>query len=221
MIDARNDIICTATIFISMIFMKLFEVNIDGYLSFLVSLFIIYSSIKLLKEVIDPLLGISFTPEQVELIKEEILSHKEVKGFHDLLIHSYGDYHTYASVHVEVEEKMSLLKAHEIMDKIEKAVEKKGNIYLTIHVDPLDMNDEIKNELHQKVKAALKMFDKDLSFHDFRVVVTKKSIKMIFDIIVPYEKTYHQKEILAFLHKALDEKDKKYYFSVRIEHPFY
>ena len=56
-IDTRNDTLTTTAILISMITMKITNINIDGFLGLLVSLFIIISSIKTLKEVLEPIIG--------------------------------------------------------------------------------------------------------------------------------------------------------------------
>ena len=64
-IDTRNDIITTTVILISMIIMKLFNINIDGILGVMVSIFVIYSSIMLLIEAVQPLIGIKPSKEQV------------------------------------------------------------------------------------------------------------------------------------------------------------
>jgi len=45
-IDTRNDILSTSVILLAMIIMGLFNINIDGYLGLIVSLFVIYSSVN-------------------------------------------------------------------------------------------------------------------------------------------------------------------------------
>ena len=57
-IDARNDIISTLAVLAATIIMGIFKINIDAYTGIIVSIFIIISSIKSLKETINPLLGI-------------------------------------------------------------------------------------------------------------------------------------------------------------------
>lgn len=57
--DSRNDIITTTVVLISTIVIKFTGVNIDGYAGLLVSLFIIISSIILIKETINPLIELN------------------------------------------------------------------------------------------------------------------------------------------------------------------
>ena len=57
-IDARNDAISTLAVLVATIIIGLFKINIDAYTGIIVSIFIIISSIKSLKDTINPLLGI-------------------------------------------------------------------------------------------------------------------------------------------------------------------
>ena len=140
--DARNDILTTLTVLITMIVMGIFKINIDAYMGLLVSGFIILSSINSLKDTINPLLGNVPSKEKVEKIKEKILSHKEIIGIHDLRIHSYGEQNDFVTVHAEVPDTMNIVEAHEIADIVEREFKEELNIDLTIHIDPLNVNDE-------------------------------------------------------------------------------
>ena len=75
-IDARNDIITTSAVLLSVIIMGIFKINIDAYAGLIVSIFIVISGINTLKDTINPLLGVVATKEQVEEIKSKILINK-------------------------------------------------------------------------------------------------------------------------------------------------
>ena len=168
-IDARNDIIATTTVLVSTILMDKCNLNIDAYTGFIVSLFIIITAIRSLRETVDPLLGSPADLEFVNKIKEIILSHEEIIGIHDLLIHSYGNGNDFATVHAEVSSFMSLLDAHYLADEIEREIQEKLNLGLTIHVDPLDIDNESVIKARKKIKEILKNFDNTLKIHDFRM----------------------------------------------------
>ena len=87
-VDTRNDIISTTTILISMIIMGIFKINIDGYLALAVSGLMIYSSLQMIKEVLEPIIGIIPTEEQVNEVTQKLLSYTCVRGIHDLVIHN-------------------------------------------------------------------------------------------------------------------------------------
>lgn len=218
--DARNDILTTLTVLITMIVMGIFKINIDAYMGLLVSGFIILSSINSLKDTINPLLGNVPSKEKVEKIKEKILSHKEIIEIHDLRIHSYGEQNDFVTVHAEVPDTMNIVEAHEIADIVEREFKEELNIDLTIHIDPLNVNDEETKKIKEKVENTLKNFDKEISIHDFRVVTAKGHSNVIFDIVIPYGKNYNKYELLGVLEEGFKDEDKKYYFIFNIDRPF-
>ena len=218
--DARNDILTTLTVLITMIVMGIFKINIDAYMGLLVSGFIILSSINSLKDTINPLLGNVPSKEKVEKIKEKILSHKEIIGIHDLRIHSYGEQNDFVTVHAEVPDTMNIVEAHEIADIVEREFKEELNIDLTIHIDPLNVNDEETKKIKEKVENTLKSFDKEITIHDFRVVTAKGHSNVIFDIVIPYGKNYNKYELIGVLEEGFKDEDKKYYFIFNIDRPF-
>lgn len=218
--DARNDILTTLAVLITMIVMGIFKINIDAYIGLLVSGFIILSSINSLKDTINPLLGNVPSKEKVEKIKEKILSHKEIIGIHDLRIHSYGEQNDFVTVHAEVPDTMNIVEAHEIADIVEREFKEELNIDLTIHIDPLNVNDGETKKIKEKVENALKNFDKEITIHDFRVVTAKGHSNVIFDIVIPYGKNYNKYELIGVLEEGFKDEDKKYYFIFNIDRPF-
>ena len=218
--DARNDILTTLTVLITMIVMGIFKINIDAYMGLLVSGFIILSSINSLKDTINPLLGNVPSKEKVEKIKEKILSHKEIIEIHDLRIHSYGEQNDFVTVHAEVPDTMNIVEAHEIADIVEREFKEELNIDLTIHIDPLNVNDEETKKIKEKVENTLKNFDKEITIHDFRVVTAKGHSNVIFDIVIPYGKNYNKYELLGVLEEGFKDEYKKYYFIFNIDRPF-
>ena len=202
-----------------MVIMKVFNINVDGYIGLIISLFIVVSSIKMIKETIDPLLGVIPSEEQINKIKNEISKHEGVEGIHDLMIHNYGEGKDFATVHVEVSSDMNIVVAHDLADSIEKSVLKEFNINLTVHIDPIDIKDKEINMLYDKTKKILKEFDKEISLHDFRVVRNSDSKKIIFDVVVPFEKEYCEEELVKILGEKLKNEKEKFSFTLNVEKP--
>lgn len=219
-VDARNDTITTSTVLLSMIIMNIFSINIDGYIGLLVSLFIIYSSIRMIRETIKPLISEKPTKRLVNKIKRELLSFDGVNEIHDLLIHSYGTASTFATVHIEVPATTTLLNCHELVDKIERHFEDKLNINLTIQVDPVDKSNPKTKEIYQKIKKALKTLNKKLSIHGLRVVYNADCIKVLFDILEDFSSNLSKKEITKVLQESFSDEDIKYEFIFTIDKPF-
>ena len=115
---------------------------------------------------------------------------------------------------------MNIVEAHEIADIVEREFKEELNIDLTIHIDPLNVNDEETKKIKEKVENTLKNFDKEITIHDFIVVTAKGHSNVIFDIVIPYGKNYNKYELLGVLEEGFKDEDKKYYFIFNIDRPF-
>ncbi len=217
-IDARNDIISTTSVLVASMIMGITKINLDAYFGFIVSIFILISALKMLKDTINPLLGIVPDDEKVRFIRKKILSYDGVYGIHDLVIHNYGVGSDFVTVHIEVNSNINIVDGHNIVDNIEKDFKEKYGIHLTVHIDPIDINNEKVKILKEKTIKDLKTFDKTLSIHDFRIVSNKDTTNILFDVLIPFDKNYSKEEIISYLNQKFEED--KYHFIIDIDRPY-
>lgn len=215
--DSMNDVISTATVLVAIVFSKLTNNQIDGYMGVAVALFILYSGGQLVLETLNPLLGLAPDPTLVADIEKEILSYEGVLGIHDLMVHSYGPGKLFASVHVEVAAEGDLLASHDMIDNIEREVSDKFNLSLVIHMDPLATNDERVNELRGQVTEIIDLIDQDLSMHDFRVVYGPTHSNLIFDIVVPTKFEVSDKELKETIDREIKKIDSTFNSVITID----
>lgn len=135
--DSRNDVLASGSVLLCCALEYFFQIKLDAYAALAVALFILYSGIKLTGETISPLLGKKADDEMIEQISELVLSHEQVLGIHDLLVHDYGPGKCYASVHAEMSAAEDPVVSHEIIDHIEKETLERMNVHLVIHFDPV------------------------------------------------------------------------------------
>lgn len=215
--DSRNDVISTTAVLIASVIMQATGVNIDGYAGLAVSLFIIISGAKLIKETVDPLLGMTPGPELVETIRSRLLSYDGVLGIHDLSVHSYGAAQIYVFVHVEVDAKEDAMKSHDLVDNIERDFKKDLGIHLSVHTDPILYGDEETDEYKAKVKQTLAALNPKISIHDFRIVKGPTHVNLVFDVLVPYDVTESEEELREALTKAFADEPLPCYFVFEID----
>ena len=204
--DSRNDVISTSGVLIGVILSNyVFNFNLDGYIGLGVSIFILISGIKLIKETTDPLIGVAPDKELIKTITDDILAYKGVYGIHDLVCHMYGQTKLFMTVHVEVDARTNILESHDLIDNIEKDMKEKYNIEISIHMDPIEMDNEELNEFHKVLSTTLKGINKNLSFHDLRMVKGYTHTNIIFDVVVPFESKINNEEVFNILLKAAKE----------------
>ena len=90
----------------------------DGWAGLGVALFLIYTGIEIAKDAVDDLIGKPPTSEDIESIRQIVMSVDGVLGAHDITIHSYG-HDKFASVHVEIDAERSTAAAHDISEEVE------------------------------------------------------------------------------------------------------
>ncbi len=212
--DSLNDVFSTGAVLISMVAGDLFNVGLDGYTGILVSVFIIWSGIGLVRETMDTILGKPPEKEFVEDIAQRILSYEGVIGIHDLIVHSYGPSKTFASAHAEVDARGDILASHDIIDNIEREISSALGIELVIHMDPIVTDDETVNDVRQKVSAIVSDVDMCLSIHDFRMVPGNTHTNLIFDIVLPFDFKYKEKQVNTLVQNEVWHRIGKEYFCV-------
>ena len=184
--DALNDVISTTTVIIGVIITYFTDFNVDFAFTIFVSIMVIVSGIGILRQSADILIGEKPSKEKIQDLVHLILSHTEVLGIHDLTMHTYGHV-IFAVIHVEVDAKEDVMKSHALCDGIEREVQKKLGINLTIHMDPILVDDPDTAKYRKAVETALKAFPKTLSMHDFRILSAPNYVNLIFDLVVPPE----------------------------------
>jgi divalent metal cation (Fe/Co/Zn/Cd) transporter len=182
---------------------KFFKINIDSWFGLVVSIYIIINGIKLVKEASSPLIGEAPDKELVKNIMEKILNYEGVYGTHDFVIHNYGPGKIFATVHVEVDSQANILESHDLIDNIEREVSEELDILLTIHMDPIQTNDEDTNVLKNITFDAILNIDNSIRFHDFRIVKGTTHINVLFDIVVPPKYKMSDNEIKYIISKEV------------------
>ena len=185
--DSINDVISTSAVILGMIISLIFNINVDGYVGLLVSLFIFKSGIDLVKDAAAPLIGVNPTDEEIEEVTSKILSYEGVLGIHDLVFHSYGPSKKFITAHAEVDANANFIECHDIMDNIEKDFKKDLNIDLVIHMDPIDISNPETLKLRTMVLDIITGYDEKFTMHDFRVVHGNTHTNILFDLVIPYK----------------------------------
>lgn len=183
-IDSISDVISSSTVVISLLVSRFTTTPIDGYIGLAVSLIILYAGYNLIKDTLNPLLGVAPDEDLVEDIHRMLLSYEHIDGTHDLLVHNYGPGRIIASIHAEIPLDISVVAAHEVIDRAEKEISAELGIYLLIHMDPVTTNDEEILSAKRELEEVLSKIPYVSSFHDFRVVGEGDYKNLIFDVVV-------------------------------------
>lgn len=182
--DATNDCISTSFVIIGLFISWLTTYDLDCFFTIIVAVLVIVSGFGIMKEAVNSLLGEKPSKEMIDNVVNLVLSHEDVLGVHDLFIHMYGKA-VYGVIHVEVDARKDVMESHELCDGIEHEAFEKLRINLTVHMDPIYIDDPDTSEYRRLVNEALSSLSPSIHMHDFRILSGKEHVNLIFDLILP------------------------------------
>ena len=129
--DALMDVVLSITTLVGAGLFMLTGLALEPYLAAVISLIIIKAGLELLKETISKIIG---EPADIQLvidIKNTIKAFPGVHGAFDLILNNYGPDSFFASVHVEVDDSMTVKEIDELSREVTDTVHKKHGVILT------------------------------------------------------------------------------------------
>lgn len=199
-IDSICDVCSSAAVIVGILLTPVIGPVADGICGALIAVYILIMGIKLIREAADTLLGTSPDIELIKMIVSKIKSYDGVLGIHDLVVHTYGFDKYFASVHVEMDAARDTMESHDIIDNIEADFAQNTGVQLVIHLDPVTLNDERVDSIHEKLHRIIDELASEyscpISLHDFRVVFGVTHTNVIFDIAITHEFPLSNDEIV-------------------------
>ena len=192
----------------------------DGWAGLGVALFLIYTGFIIAKDAVDDLIGKPPTSEEVEVIRQIVMSVDGVLGAHDIIVHSYG-HDKFASVHVEIDADETTAVAHDISEEVENKLEKAIGVEPTVHLDPVHPNDPLVQEVNKVLSLLYESDGRITDIHDVRIVNTENHHVILFGINI--QVGLSQKGIVSCtlnLENRLKEKFKNYEINIKVS-PLY
>lgn len=218
--DCFSDCLATGVAALAIIISAFSEIAIDGFLGIFVACFILLAGFNISKETLGVLLGNPPEKEYVQMIENKILSYDHVVGVHDLIVHDYGPSRRFASAHAEVPANIDIMEAHDVIDLIERDIMNEMGLLISIHMDPIIVDDERINTLRQMTSDIVKEIDPELSIHDFRVVEGPTHTNLIFDILLTHTHKDTHEEIINKINEKLSKIDERFFTVITIDHSF-
>ena len=183
--DSISDSAATLAVIVALIISHFTSVDLDGVMGLVVAILIAVAGIGIFRSTLSRLLGEAPDKEVVEGIKDRVMSYQGVVGLHDLNVHSYGK-KLYASVHVEVDSRLSITEGHELADEIERDFAANTEIVMLVHIDPIAVDDPIADRYREMTLGVVRAIDPEFNINDFLVVNGAARVNLIFDVAIPF-----------------------------------
>lgn len=111
----------------------------DALFAIGIAVYILYSSWEIVQQSLDDLMDRELPTTEREAIERIATAHPQVHGMHDLRSRRSG-MATFLQLHLEVDDDLTLLEAHNISDEVEwKLQETYPTAEIIIHIDPISV----------------------------------------------------------------------------------
>lgn len=215
--DSLSDAIATSFVLLAILVMRFTGVNVDGWCGVAVACFILFAGYSAARETLSPLLGNPPDPELVQKIHQIVISYPEIVGMHDLIVHDYGPGRIMVSLHGEVQGDGDIFALHDKIDLIERELSEKLGCEATIHMDPIETNNETVSRLRSEVSEIAKKIHPELTIHDFRMVNGRTHTNLIFDVVVPMDVRMQDRDVINAITDTIRKKYPNYYTVIRVD----
>lgn len=209
--DALFDVLLSLATVVGIATSLIWHFNIEGYIGIIIGVFILRTSIEVLRDGVSLIIGERASQEEIDQIKHIVGSYEEVKGVYDLIINNYGTGKSIASIHIEVDDNLTAVEIHHLTRKIVTRVYSETGTILTIGIYASNETDKKVREIKDFTYNLVKQDPGINQIHGFYVDEEKKLIT--FDIIFDFKYEKPQAKI-AELITTLKDKYPDYTFYV-------
>ena len=184
--DSRNDCIITFSTIISLVVTAYFGIHIDGFVGIFISIILLRTGFMSAKSILSNIMGRPVDKKTADAIVRIVMQQDEIIGVHDLMVHNYGPGRNVATLHAEVPMDMTVAIAHNAIDAAEADVMAQLGVALTIHLDPVDIDNKELNHIKYIVRSYLDADCPEADAHDFRFAQYSHGHELVFELQFPH-----------------------------------
>lgn len=218
--DSLSDTISTFVVIASMIVSRFTDFPVDGVAGFIVAAFVIKTGFESAKDTIEPLLGQPPEKDFIAAVEKEVLAHQPIIGIHDMVVHDYGPGRVMISLHAEVPGDKNIFDLHDVIDVAEYDLTQKFGCHAVIHMDPVETDNPLLDEIKQYLKSVLSSIADGLSVHDVRMVPGNTHTNLIYDVVKPFECKFSDSELKKQLFDIVNQKYPTVLSVITVDSPY-
>ena len=183
--DALFDAILSTAVLASAIVYLVSGINIEAFVSIIISIFIIKTGVEIIREAVDDMLGHRVESELTKKLKECVIAFPEVYGVYDIILHNYGPDIYLGSLHIEIDDTMTADKIDSLTREINtKAYDETGIILTAVGIYSRNTSDDELMKIRTQITKLVVDHDNVIQMHGFYIDEEKKRISM--DVVIDF-----------------------------------
>lgn len=184
--DALFDALLSTAILISAVIYLIFKINIEAYVSILISLFILKAGLEIIRDAVDDMLGHRVESSVTGKVRETVAGIEGIYGVYDIILHNYGPDKYMGSLHIEVDDTMTADRIDALTREIEQQVFLGTGVILTaVGIYSRNTGDDEFMAMRSEITRLVMSHDNVVQMHGFYIDGEKKRIT--FDIIIDFD----------------------------------
>jgi len=137
----KTDLLVNGSVIVALLLAVYGWAGFDAVFGLAIAFYIIYSAWEIVREALDHLMDKELAAEDRDRIKQIARRHPEVRGMHDLRTRQSGTT-VFIQLHLELDDKLTLLQAHRIADEVEaELMQAYPGAEVIIHEDPVSLKE--------------------------------------------------------------------------------
>ncbi|HXH72864.1 MAG TPA: cation diffusion facilitator family transporter [Mariprofundaceae bacterium] len=137
----KTDLLVNGSVIVALLLAVYGWPGFDAVFGIAIAFYIIYSAWEIVREALDHLMDKELPAEDREKIKQIARRHPDTRGIHDLRTRQAGNT-VFIQLHLELDDQLTLLKAHRIADEVEaELMQAFPGAEVIIHEDPVSLKE--------------------------------------------------------------------------------
>ena len=184
--DAMFDAILSASVLACAIIFMISGLSLEAYVGAVISVIIIKSGIEMMMETLNEILGTRADKKVTDQIKALLTEEEEVRGAYDLIMYNYGPDRNYASVHLELPDKMTVREADRLTRRLEaKVYRETGVVMVGVGLYSYNTGSDEAAKIQNEVRESVLAHEWVVQLHGFYVDLETKEMR--FDAVMSFD----------------------------------
>ena len=192
--------------------------NLDGWIGVVISLVILRSSVEMLKDTFNNIVGCRSDSSLTREIKARLCTMEEILGAYDLVIHNYGPTKSMGAVNVSVYDWHTASELHDISKRAQNMILREYKILLYIGFYAVNTQNKSLQALEQAVWDYVKEQPYVLSMHAFYEDCRTKDIS--FDLVIDFSGSRERVALVRRLEETLAQRHPGHRFTIGLDRDF-
>lgn len=212
--DCISDCAATGAVLFSAVISYITGFDIDGYCGVLVSVFIIFTAIRSLREILGRIMGKVTNKNIIDTVMGMVKQYAVITDVRNLMVHDYGFGYFIISMCVEGHRKDSDI-LYDTVNEISYNLYRQFYCDCFIQIGYILENETLAETIKMQIYDVLEKYSTEIKIENLRLIDNGSFINIAFDMIYPAEFQKDEEKICKDITEELESESLKYRVTIK------